>query len=71
MPQQQKQQSKHHKIYGPKMDSPRIAASKEHRNCNSLGYYHRACERGMGHIYTTRADWLGRNRRCQKRLLPR
>jgi len=58
MAQQQKTQSKHHKIYGPKMDHPRMSATKEHRLCGPLGYYRRAHERGIGHIFTNRREWL-------------
>lgn len=58
-----KVQAKSHKKYGPKMDRPRIRASKEHRHRGSLGYYVRACDRGLGRTYTTRAEWIERGQR--------
>ena len=44
------------KRYGPKMSNPRIATSKEHRQCGPLGYKARA--NANGGYFSTRAAAL-------------
>ncbi|MHC4311280.1 MAG: hypothetical protein ACYSW3_02270 [Planctomycetota bacterium] len=55
MATKQKKQGKHKK-YGPKMAHPRIARSKEHRQCGPLGYAVRLREKGKP--FSTRARAL-------------